>query len=86
MIARVTTTAAATCTITAIIGTTYIVCGAWFLKWYGVCPSVCGSMGSQQQSGCCRFAAVGPAGRRYQSIAAAVADECGQCHAVSICR
>ena len=32
-------------------------------------------------SRCCRFAAVGPAGRRCRSIAAAAAaGECGQCH------
>ena len=29
---------------------------------------------------CGGFAAVGPAGRRYRSIAAAAACECGQCH------
>ena len=34
------------------------------------CPSVCPSVGPQQQTSCCRFAAVGPASRRYQSIAA----------------
>jgi len=27
---------------------------------------------------------VGPAGRRYRSIAAAAASECGQCHVVSV--
>ena len=32
----------------------------------------CPNMGPQQQTRYCRFAAVGPAGRRYQSIAAAV--------------
>jgi len=40
----------------------------------------------QQQTRCCRFAAVGPAGRRYRSIAAAAAGECGQCHVVSVRR
>jgi len=36
-----------------------------------VCPSVCPSMSPQQQTLCCRwFAAVGPAGMRYGSIAA----------------
>jgi len=30
------------------------------------------------------FAAVGPAGRRYRSIAAAAAGECRQCHVVSV--
>jgi len=38
-------------------------------------PSVCPSTGPQQQTRCCRFAAVGPAGRRYRLIAAAAA--CG---------
>ena len=32
--------------------------------------SVCLSSGSLQQTQCCRFAAVGPAGTRYRSIAA----------------
>ena len=32
-------------------------------------PSVCRGMGPQQQTRCCRFAAVGPAGRRQRSIA-----------------
>ena len=35
-----------------------------------LCPSVCPSMGPQQQTQCCRFAVVGPAGRRYWSIVA----------------
>jgi len=56
--------------------------------WYDVHPSVCPSFslsqpGPQQETRCCRFAAVGPAGRRYRSIAAAAAGECGQCHVVS---
>ena len=34
-------------------------------------PMVWSSTGTQQQTRCCRFAAVGPAGRRYRSIAAA---------------
>jgi len=46
--------------------------------------SVCPSMGPPQQAQCCSFAAVGPAGRRYRSIAAAAASECGQCHVVSV--
>jgi len=33
---------------------------------------------------CCRFAAVGPAGKRYRLIAAAAACGCGQCHVVSV--
>jgi len=49
-------------------------------------PSVCPSMGQQQQTRCCRFAAVGPAGRRHLSIAAAAAGECGQCHVVGVRR
>ena len=42
-------------------------------------PSVCPSMGLQQQTLSCRFAAVGPARRRYRSIAArrAAAATCG---------
>jgi len=35
---------------------------------------------------CCRFAAVGPAGKRYRLIAAAAACGCGQCHVVSVRR
>jgi len=46
-------------------GTARIACGAGSTKRYGVRPSVCPSMGPQQQTRCCRFAAVGPAGRRY---------------------
>jgi len=49
------------------------------------CPSVCPSMGPQQKTRGCRFAAVGPAGRKYWSIAAAAACECGQCYVVSVC-
>ena len=53
-------------------------------------PSVCPSMGLQQQTRCCRFAAVCPAGRRYRSMiaaaAACAAGECGQCHVVSVRR
>jgi len=36
-----------------------------------VCPPVCHIVGPPQQTRCYRFAAVGPAGRRYRSIAAA---------------
>jgi len=36
-----------------------------------------------QQVWSCRFAAVGPAGRRYRSIVPTAAGECGQCHVVS---
>ena len=54
----------------------------------GVCPSVCPSMSPQQQTRCCRFAAAGPTGSRYRSIAAArrATCECGQCHVVSVRR
>ena len=38
----------------------------------GVCPP---SKGPQQQTSCCRFSAVSPAGRRYRSVAAAAS--CG---------
>ena len=47
------------------------------MKRYGdgvrqyVCPSVCPGMDPQQQPRCCRLAAVGPAGRKYRSTAAA---------------
>ena len=43
----------------------------------------CPSRGPQPKMRC-RFAAVGPAGRRYRSIAAAAAGESGQCHVVSV--
>jgi len=43
------------------------------MKRYGVRLSVCPSVGLQQQTCCCRFADVGPAVRKYSSVAAAVA-------------
>ena len=58
----------------------------------GVIPSVSPSMAPQQQTSCCRFAAVGPAERRYRSTAARrtaarrAAGECGYCHVVSVRR
>jgi len=58
-----------------IIGRARIVWGAGSMKRYGVRLSVCPSMDAQQRTRSCRFAAVGPAGRRYRSIAAASA--CG---------
>ena len=48
--------------------------------------SVCPSMGPQQQTRCCRFAAAGPAGRIYRLIAAWCTAEmhmmgkCSYCH------
>ena len=42
-----------------LIGTVHILCGAGFMKQYSVRPSVCPSMGPQQQTRCYRFAAVG---------------------------
>jgi len=68
-----------------IVGTARIACGAGSVKPYGVRLSVCRNMGPPQ-SRCCRFAAVGPAGRRYRLTAAAAAGECGQCHRVVIVR
>ena len=63
--------------------------GIWTLAeqglWNGT-VSVCLSTGPQQQSCCYRFAAVGPAFRRYGSIAAALAGKCGQCNIVGILR
>ena len=59
-----------------------IACRAWSMRngtvsvRSSVCLSVCPSTGG----------AVGPAGRRYRSIAAAAAGECGQCHVVSVRR
>jgi len=44
------------------------------MKRYGIRPSVCPTW----------FAAVGPADRRYRSIAAAADGEYGQCHVVSV--
>jgi len=55
-----------------IVGTACIACGAGL--WNGTVSvrlSVCPSIDPQQQTRCCRFAAVGPAGRSYRSIAAA---------------
>ena len=75
-----------------VIGTARIVCEAGSMKRYGVrssfCPSVCPSMSQQQQTRCCRFAAVGPAAgdtsidRLLQQRRAA--GECGHCHVVSV--
>jgi len=50
-----------------------------------VCLSVCLSRRSTAAAACDGFAAVGPAGRRYQSIAArpALSSNCEQCHVVS---
>jgi len=65
------------------------------MKRYGVRPtvhpSVCPSMGIQQQTLCCRFAAVGQAGRQAGDIDRLLqqrraAGECGQCHVVSVRR
>jgi len=72
--------------LTNVIGTAHVVYGAGSVKQYSVCLSVCPSLCPQQRTHCCRFAAVGPAGRRYQSIAAAAAGKCRQCHIISICR
>ena len=54
------------------------------MKRCDVRPFVCSSMGSQQQTRCCRYVAFcGPGeGRIYRSISAAagrVVNECGQC-------
>ena len=73
----------------AIIGTAHVVIGAGSMRRYGVRPSVCPSVppsvGPQQQTRCCRFAAVGPAGRRYRSTVAAAAGA-GQKRAVPRCQ
>jgi len=69
----------------------HILCGAGSMHLSGVRPSVlpsvhqsvCPSMGQQQQTRWCMFAAVGPADMRYRSIAARrtaarrIASECG---------
>ena len=82
------------------VGLALPACGAGFMHLSGVCPpvclstrpSVCRSTGPQQQTRCCRFAAAGPAGRRYRLIAARrtaarrAAGRCRQCHIVSVCR
>ena len=54
------------------------------MKRYGIRPSVCPSMGPQQQTRCCRFATVGPAGRRFDLLLRHAAGKCGQCHVVSV--
>ena len=47
--------------------------------------SVCPSVAPRQQSRCCRFAAVGLAGRRYRLIAlCCTACECRPCHVVTV--
>ena len=50
---------------------------------YGECPSVCLSC-SPSAASCGGFAAAGPAGTKYRSIAAAAACGCGQCRVVSV--
>jgi len=68
--------------------TACLVGGAGSMKQYVVCPSVCPSMSPQQQTRCCRLAAVGPAGRRYRSIAAwpALRSSGGRMRAVPRCQ
>jgi len=61
----------------------HIVCEAESIQLSGVRLSVCLSHPAAARR-CCRFAAVGPAGRRYRSIGAAAAGKCGQCHVVSV--
>jgi len=60
----------------------YVVCNGTLYVHLSLCPS----MGPQQQTPCCRFSAVRPVGRTYQSIAAAAGCECRQCHVVSVRR
>jgi len=43
------------------------------MERHGVHPSVGPSMGPQQETRCCRFAAVGPADRRYRPIVGSTA-------------
>ena len=65
---------------------TALICGAESKHQSRVRPSVFPSVV------CCGFAAVGPAGRRYRSIASRrtaarrAAGECGQCHVVGVRR
>jgi len=58
------------------------------MERYGVRPSVCPSIGQRQQTRCCRFAAVGPAGKRYRSMAArpALSNNGGLVRAVPRCQ
>jgi len=58
-----------------ITGTAHIACGVASMKWYSVHPSVYLSTGTWQQKNPLYFAAVGLAGRKYQSTATAAA--CG---------
>ena len=51
-----------------VVGTAHIVCGAGSMKRYGVRTSVCTSRCTQQQTRCCRFAAVGCCGPGGQEI------------------
>jgi len=51
-----------------VVGTARIVCGAGSMKRYGVRTSVCTSRCTQQQTRCCRFAAVGCCGPGGQEI------------------
>jgi len=63
-----------------------------FIKLSSICPPVCLSICLSHQLAatlhCSGFAAVGPATRRYRSIAAqpALSTECKQCHVNSWCR
>ena len=80
------------CNSALVIDTACIVCGAGSMKLSGVRPSVCLSVcpttsvpSLAAARRCGGFAAVGPAGRRYRSIAArpALSSNCEQCHVVS---
>jgi len=71
----------------SLVATVRTECGAGSkIKRYCVFLSVCPSMDPEQQTHRCRFAAVGPAGRRYRLRQQwCVADECRECQIVSTC-
>ena len=53
-----------------VCGTASILCRAQYMYLSCVCPFVYPSMGLQQPTGCCNFAAVGPAIMRHRSVTA----------------
>ena len=65
-----------------VIGTAGIICGRVYVS--ARCPSVCVFILSTAAAACGGFAAVGPAGRRYRSTAAAAAARRSAANASSV--
>ena len=77
-----------TCWLLVLVDTACIICRVSSIYETVKQPSVLSALPSRHSAAvchCCRFAAVGPAGRRYRSIAArrALSSKCEQCHVAS---